>query len=290
MTDINQFSALLQRLAEGKKVIAVELDPPSDANNEKFIAGAEDLKDAGVDIITIADCPVGRPRMDSSILACKLKRELGIDVLPHMTCRDRNITATKALLLGLYAEGIRNILVVTGDPIIEADKDLVKTVFQFNSMGFAKFVTEMADTKLPGELGIFGALNINAANFSFELKRALEKEDCGVVGFLTQPVLTHQAFLNLQTAKRELNSYILGGIMPVVSEKNARYMNNEVGGINVDEKIIEMYVGLDRAEGEELAIKISSEIARRIEPYCDGLYLMTPFGRTGLIKEIIKRI
>ena len=79
--------------------------------------GARQLKAAGVDAVTIADCPVARVRVDSSMLAAKLRRELDIDPIPHMTCRDRNINATKALLLGLSAEEVRNVLVVTGDPI-----------------------------------------------------------------------------------------------------------------------------------------------------------------------------
>ena len=105
------------KLESGKKVIAVELDSPLNSDLTKFMDGAIRLKEHGVDIMTIADCPIARARMDSSILACKLKRELNMDVLPHLTCRDRNINATKALLLGLNAEGVDNVLVVTGDQI-----------------------------------------------------------------------------------------------------------------------------------------------------------------------------
>ena len=77
---------------------------------KNLLAGARTLREAGVDAITIADCPIARPCMDSSMLAAKLHRELGIDPIPHMTCRDRNINATKALLLGLSAEGVHNVL------------------------------------------------------------------------------------------------------------------------------------------------------------------------------------
>ena len=84
--------------------------------------GARQLEQAGADAITIADCPIGRARMDSSLLACKLSRELGIEALPHMTCRDRNVNATKALLLGLSMENVHNVLAVTGDPIPTGDR------------------------------------------------------------------------------------------------------------------------------------------------------------------------
>ncbi|MCD8344115.1 MAG: hypothetical protein LUC19_07015, partial [Oscillospiraceae bacterium] len=83
---------------------------------------------------------------------------------------------------------------------------------------------------------------------------------------------------------------ILGGIIPIVSARNARFMDSEINGINVDPRLTEMYEGLDRAEAEELAVKISAEIARRIFPAVDGYYLMTPFQRTGLITRILAQM
>ena len=136
----------------------------------------------------------------------------------------------------------------------------------------------------------FGALNVNALNFDIQLKMAKEKEEAGIKGFLTQPVLTPEAFENLKKARKELKGYILGGIIPVVSEKNARFMDNEINGINVDHTLFEMYAGLSREDAEDLAVKISSEIADRIAPFVDGFYLMTPFLRTGLMQRIINHI
>lgn len=266
----------------------MELDSPADADVVKFMKGAWELKGAGADIITIADCPIARARMDSSLLACKIRRELSMDALPHMTCRDRNLNATKALLFGLYAEGVRNILLITGDPIPTAERDEVKSVYQFNSRKLAAFVTSLAKKSLPGPFHLFGALNVNARNFDVQLRLAKEKAEKGMVGFLTQPVLTPRAFENLKRAREELDAYLLGGVIPVVSERNARFMDSEINGINVDPAITEQYVGKNRAEAEELAVEISSEIMRRISPYVDGYYLMTPFGRTGLIARIIE--
>ena len=106
----------LRKLNAGKKVIAIELDSPKDADLTGYLDGARRLQAAGADLLTIADCPIARARMDSSLVACRVHRELGLNVLPHMTCRDRNLNATKALLLGLYAEGVREVLAITGDP------------------------------------------------------------------------------------------------------------------------------------------------------------------------------
>ena len=284
-------SRFWDNIKTGKKVIAVELDPPADADLTKFMKGAQQLKQANVDIITIADCPIARARVDSSLLACKVHRELNMEALPHMTCRDRNLNATKALLLGLYAEGLRNALLVTGDPIPSAQRDEVKSVFQFNSRKLAAFVTSLSEQELPSPIHVFGALNVNAYNFDNQLKMAREKLNNGMVGFLTQPVLTKSALENLKIAHKELpEAYILGGIIPVVSAKNARFMDSEIHGINVDPRITEMYEGKDREEGEELAVKISSVIAQEIAPYVSGFYLMTPFMRTGLICRIIDKI
>ena len=142
-------SLFWEKLRKGEKVVAVELDPPANADLSKFMSGAWMLKGADVDIITIADCPIARARVDSSLLACKIRRELNMDALPHMTCRDRNLNATKALLMGLHAEGIRNILLVTGDPIPTAERDEVKSVYQFNSRKLASFAVSYTHLTLP---------------------------------------------------------------------------------------------------------------------------------------------
>jgi homocysteine S-methyltransferase len=228
--------------------------------------------------------------MDSSLLACKLRRELGIDPIPHMTCRDRNLNATKALLLGLSVEGVDNVLLVTGDPIPTAERSEVKSVFNFHSRKLATFVSELNRTELEHPFRIYGALNVNARNFAAELSRAKGKEAAGVTGFLTQPVLSPQAVENIKTARSELNGKILGGIIPVVSYRNACFMNSEIAGITVSEDIVERYRNKGREEAEELAVEISSEIAGKIAPYVDGFYLMTPFLRVNLMVRIMEEI
>ncbi len=280
---------LWEKLASGRKVVAVELDPPADADISRFMAGAWSLKAAGVDAITVADCPIARARMDSSILACRLRRELQIDPLPHMTCRDRNLNATKALLLGLSMEDIHNVLVVTGDPVPSAQRDEVKAVYNFNSRKLARFISGL-NAELDTPFRIYGALNLNANNFRVQLQLAQEKTAYGVGCFLTQPVLTQEALENLKLARQTLDAKILGGIIPVVSYRNACFMNSEVAGIKVAPEIVRLYEGKDRDEGEDLAVRISAEIARQIAPYVDGFYLMTPFQRTGLMVRILEQM
>lgn len=278
------------KLAAGRRVIAVELDPPADGNPLPFMEGARALRDAGADAVTIADCPIGRSRADSSLLACKLKRELGVEAIPHLTCRDRNLNATKALLLGLSMEGVRNILTVTGDPIPSADRDEVKSVFNFNSRMLAKYISGLNETVFPAPFRVYGALNLNARNFSVQLRLAREKEEHGVSAFLTQPVHSARALENLALAREQLRGKILGGIFPIVSYRNACFLNNEVTGIQICEELLALYRDADRERAEALALEVSTRIAEKMLPYVDGCYLMVPFHRVELVSEIMRRI
>ena len=286
--------AFLRKLRTGQRVIAVELDSPKDADLTAYLEGARRLQAAGADLLTIADCPIARARMDSSLVACRVHRELGMNVLPHMTCRDRNLNATKALLLGLYAEGVREVLAITGDPIPTAERDEVKNVYQFNSRKLAQYIVSLAGEgrEMPSPITVFGALNLNARNFEVELRRAAEKLENGMSGFLTQPLLSAQAVENLKKTRETLGerAKILAGILPVVSQRNAIFMENEVNGIHVDEAIIQKFEGLDRAAGEELGLEVSVQAAKAAAPYADGFYLMTPFNRVALMERLIARL
>ena len=284
----------LRKLRAGQRVIAVELDSPKDADLTAYLEGARRLQAAGADLLTIADCPIARARMDSSLVACRVHRELGMNVLPHMTCRDRNLNATKALLLGLYAEGVREVLAITGDPIPTAERDEVKNVYQFNSRKLAQYIVSLAGEgrEMPSPITVFGALNLNARNFEVELRRAAEKLENGMSGFLTQPLLSVQAVENLKKTRETLGerAKILAGILPVVSQRNAIFMENEVNGIHVDEAIIQKFEGLDRTAGEELGLEVSVQAAKAAAPYADGFYLMTPFNRVALMERLIARL
>ena len=292
--EVEKDDAFLRKLNAGQKVIAIELDSPKDADLTGYLESARRLQAAGADLLTIADCPIARARMDSSLVACRVHRELGLNVLPHMTCRDRNLNATKALLLGLYAEGVREVLAITGDPIPTAERDEVKNVYQFNSRKLAQYIVSLAGEgrEMPGPMTVFGALNLNARNFDVELRRAVQKLENGMSGFLTQPVLSAQAVENLKRTRETLGgkAKILAGIMPVVSQRNAVFMENEVNGIHVDDAIIQRFEGLDRAAGEELGLEVSVQAAKAAVPYADGFYLMTPFNRVALMERLIARL
>ena len=291
---VEKDDTFLRKLNAGEKVIAIELDSPRVADLSGYLDGARRLQAAGADLLTIADCPIAQARMDSSLVACRVHQELGMCALPHMTCRDRNLNATKALLLGLYAEGVREVLAITGDPIPTAERDEVKNVYQFNSRKLAQYIVSLAGEgrEMPSAMTVFGALNLNARNFDVELRRAVEKLENGMSGFLTQPVLSAQAVENLRKARQTLGerAKILAGIMPVVSQRNAIFMENEINGIHVEEDIIQRFASLDREQGEALGLEVSMQMARDALPYADGFYLMTPFNRVALMERLIARL
>lgn len=220
--------------------------------------------------------------------ALKLKYELDMEFVVHMTCRDRNLNATKAILLGMVSEDILNALVITGDPIPTAQKDEVKRVFNFNSSNLIGYIERLNRDSLPKRIEIGAGLNVNAYNFDLELNRAKKKIQNGATVFYTQPVISKKAITNIKKAKAELDAYILGGIMPLVSYRNAIFVHNEINGIQVEQDIIDNFKDLEKEEAQKLGIGISLEIMKEIEDYTDGFYLITPFQRTDIIVQILE--
>lgn len=282
---------VLYQLLENKKPILVEIDPPFDTKWEYMLKDAFLLKQAGADMITIADSPLAKARADSSILAAKLYREAGIPTMPHITCRDKNLLGIKAMLLGLHIEGVRNVLTITGDPIAHTERENIKGVFSINSSKLAGYISSLnSNVFCDEEFKIGGALNINAVNFEAELRRSFVKIQNGIGYFLTQAVYTDTGINNLIKATQTLNVPIFAGIMPLVGYKNAQFINNEVPGIEIEQEIIEMFKDKSREESERIGINLSIKSINKLYKHVAGFYLMTPLRRTHVICELIKEI
>lgn len=272
--------------------VAVELDPPANpAKSQDFFARAIQIRDAGADIITIADCPVGRARGDSSLLAAVLQQSYGIATMPHLTCRDRNLNATQALLLGLNMADVHNVLVVTGDPVPAAERERVKTVFQFNSVRMAEYIRELNQRDFASNpFAVSGALNVNAVNFAAELDHARRKVEAGIHTLLTQPVMDGRARENLIQAREVLGVPVLAGIMPVVSYKNAVFVNNEMGGITVPGDVLVAYENASREKASELAVEYALRNAQSVRGAADGYYIITTLGRADIVSPIVQEV
>ncbi|MFR2019627.1 MAG: hypothetical protein ACLS6G_03530 [Christensenellales bacterium] len=155
-----------------------------------------------------------------------------------MTCRDRNVNATKALLLGLSMENVHNVLAVTGDPIPTGDRGSVKSVYQFNSRVLAKFIRGLGESGEAEPFFVCGGLNINAVRFDLELERAKEKM-IRRVGFLTQPVLSEQAALHLELARDEFAARSSLAVCFGGQRENARFLHRKCS-ITVDEAVVRL--------------------------------------------------
>ena len=289
---INSPKDFSEKIKNKQFVIAVELDPPFNADVELMLENARICKESGVDVITIADSPMGRARVDSVMIAAKIKREVGIEVVPHVCCRDKNVNALKSVLLAGYAENIRNILAVTGDPIAMSDRNNIKSVFDLNSFKLMELITTMNKEVFAGApIHIGGALNLNGINPEVELTRMLKKMAMGASFFLTQPIFDDKVINLLPQIKDNGNTKILGGIMPLVSYRNAHFLNNEVAGIRIPEEIINKFdKNMGKEEAELLGIEIAVEIASKMKEHVQGFYFITPFNRVAMIMKIIKQL
>lgn len=285
---INSFK---EKLEENKEVIAVELDPPLDTDCSYIISAAKKAKLAGADIITIADSPLARTRAESIILAAKIKREVGIEVIPHLSCRDRNHIGIKSSLIGANIEDINNILVITGDPVALTDRGSYKGVFSFNSFELISFIHSLnieVFSNSPFYIG--GALNINTSNFESELDRAKKKIDNNAKLLLTQPIFTDTAVENLSLSRKSLDCKILTGILPVAGYKNALFLKNEVTGIDIPESLLDLLKDKTIDESNKISIDFCMNMVKKTIDICDGYYLITPLKKIDLVCDLLKKI
>lgn len=272
-----------------KKMIAVELAPPVDAQDEKVLEAAYRLKDSGVDILTFPDSPSGRTRVDSVLMAEKVKQETGLAVMPHICCRDKNAIAMRAMLLGAHINGIKNMLIITGDPIQSMVRQTVKSVFNFDSVGLMNIVKDMNEEMFSeSPIAYGGAINQGRKNLEVEIQRVQKKMEAGADFFLTQPVFSKEDADRVKRIKEETGARILCGIMPLISRRNALFMKNEVAGVPVTDALIERYPeDATKEEGEAVGIAIAKEMMAYTESFVDGYYFSFPFNRVYLLEKIL---
>lgn len=275
-----------------KKLIAVELAPPFGADDKKLLEAAHMLKGLGVDVLTFPDSPSGRTRIDSVLMAQKVKNVTGFEVMPHICCRDKNAIAMRSTFLGASINDINNFLIITGDPIPVMARQVVKSVFNFDSVGLMRIADEMNSEVLKDSpLTYGGAINQSRRRIESEIKRVQKKMEAGAEFFLTQPVFTAEDAERLRRVKEETGARILCGIMPLVSRKNALFMKNEISGVNVTDEVIERYPeNADREDGENVGVELAKEMIAATRDFADGYYFSFPFNRTYLLKRIIQEV
>lgn len=288
-------SAVLVKTAEAvnksqnsRKLIAVELAPPINANDEKILEAAHMLQQMHVDVVTFPDSPSGRTRVDSVLMAAKIKEETGLDVMPHICCRDKNAIAMRSMLLGAHINGIYNMLIMTGDPIPSLARENTKAVFNFDSVGLMKILKEMNEDVFPETpISFGGVINQGRRNLDVEISRVHKKMAAGAEFFLTQPTFCQENADRIRKIRENTGAKILCGIMPLISRKNALFMKNEIAGVPVTDEVIRRYPEqASREEGEAIGVAIAREMMEYTGDFVDGYYFSFPFNRVYLLQQI----
>ncbi|MDR3050856.1 MAG: bifunctional homocysteine S-methyltransferase/methylenetetrahydrofolate reductase [Oscillospiraceae bacterium] len=284
-------SRLSDGMAQGRFVTLAELEPPRHGDLSGFLQAAYRLQVAGVDALTVPDSPLARARMSSVLCGAQVMHSLGMETVPHLCCRDRNINALHGDLLGAHASGLRAVLAVTGDPIPESDRGHVHGVFNLTSAQLAGHISRMnRDLFADDPLTVGVAFHPGAAQPQVELKRLVQKQAQGARFVMTQP-LFDPAALSALDAARAMGLFVLAGIMPLVSLRNAQYMHNEVPGIRIpDAYLAHFEAGQSRDEAAAAGVAIAAEIAAWVRPHADGFYIMTPFQRADVVCALLERL
>ena len=282
----------ISKLERGEKVFVVELDAPFDAQMDKFSKGVYALKENGVDMITVSDSPLARSRADAALLAVYAKRLTDISVMPHVAMRDRNLIGLRSEILGVHANGLRDFLVITGDPVGPDNRGKITGVFDVNSIRFMEYLQHMNEEIFPDQPVYYGgALNYAGNNIRAIVGRMRKKMEAGCAYFLTQPIFSEEDVQRVIELKEMTGAKIICGLMPLVSYRNALFMKNEMPGIHVNDEILNRYdPEMSREEAEDTAVALCLDIAEALRGAADGFYLMTPFHRVGLVNRIINAI
>jgi len=259
----------------GKKfVITTELGPVKGVFADEALAKARSY--LALDGINIHDCPMGNLRINSIAMGTLLQNELHIETIPHFTCRDRSLLGTQADLLGAHAQGIRNILVTTGDPPKHGPYPS-KAVYDYNTSELIRLIKKMNNGLDYNEKEFGGktAFKIactalpTAKNLERELQRMTKKIAAGADFFQTQVVYDSEKAIRFLKEARKLDKPVLIGVMPLKSVKMARFLNTSVEGIDVPEEIIA------RMENEgTTGIEITCDFIRKIADHADGIHIM----------------
>jgi methionine synthase / methylenetetrahydrofolate reductase(NADPH) len=280
-------------------LVAVEMDVPRGLNLEKLLKGAQNLKEAGVDIINISDGARARLRMNPTAVCTLLQQQVGLEVTMHFACRDRNLLAVQSDLLGAHALGIRNILAVTGDPANIGDYPSATSVFDIDSIGLCQILKrfndgiDLAGYTVGTKTGftVCCAYNPNAIDQPGEDDRLRRKLDAGAECVYTQPVFDEEDADHALDICQKLGLPVLVGVLPLRSQRHAEFMNNEVPGIRIPDRLMQAISDApDDASALEIGLAESRKLSLHIAQGAAGLYLMPPFGNDQIARDVVAAI
>jgi len=279
-------------------VITVELDPPKGLDCSRVLEGCRALREAGADAINLAENPLARVRVGNIALADLIQREAGIEVIVHITCRDRNLIGLQSDLMGASLLGIRSILAVTGDPASMGEQSGASSVFDLNSVGLIGLLRDLnaglncAGNPIDRGAGftIGAAFNPNAQNIEAQVARLRKKIANGAMFVQTQPLFDPHRLETMLAMTKDLGIPLLPGILPLVSERNTEFLHNEVPGITIPDEIRKRMRGKTREAGKREGLDIAREFIDRARPNVGGFYIIPPFGNHGVAAELVTYI
>lgn len=295
---LQEKSRWAQKIAQGQMVSSVELLPPSTVLPGKILERSTALKDAGVDAINIPDGPRASARMSAILTAVMIEQKVGIETVLHYTCRDRNLLGMQSDMMGAHAIGLRNMLLVTGDPPKLGNYPDATGVFDIDAIGLTNMVHQLnGGLDLGGRpIGEPTALTIGVGvnpvhrDFDYEMKRFKYKVEAGAEWAITQPVFDLRAlykFLN-HIEKEQIKIPIIAGIWPLLSYRNAQFMNNEVPGVVIPEEIMKrMESPKSPDDAKKVGVEIAQTMVEELGSDVQGIQVSAPFGRIDLALQVL---
>ena len=279
-------------------VVTVELDPPKGLDCSKVLAGSRALKEAGADAINLAENPLARVRMGNLALASLVRREVGIEVIAHVTCRDRNLIGLQSDLMGASLLGVTSILAVTGDPASLGEEAGASSVFDLNSFTLIKLLSDLnrGVNALGSPIGagtgftIGAAFNPNGQKMEVQVARLAKKVANGACFAQTQPIYDLARFEQMMEQTGHLGIPILPGVLPLVSGRNAEFLHNEVPGIVIPDQIRARMAGKVGEDGVREGLAIAREFIEAAIGRVGGFYLIPPFGKYEIAVELVRFI
>jgi len=287
-------SDFARKLAAGQFVASVELDPPRGVDADKLVQGAVMLKQAGVDAINIADSPLATARMSPLALAVLIRQQVDIEILLHVSCRDRNLLGLLSECMGAHALAVRHMLCVTGDPPALGDYPGAQGVFEVDSIGLCAVLRRLNrgedanGKRLPfrTEFAISCAVNPTAVDLAKEIDRFHRKVDAGAQYALTQP-LYDPADLDRFVERARPAIPLLVGVLPLRNGRHAHFIHHEVPGMAIPQAVRDRMAAAGE-RGPEEGVAIAREFLAEVRQSAAGCYLMPPFNKFEMAVDVLR--
>jgi len=288
-------SQLAKKICTGEFVTSVEIVPPKGCDASKMLDSVGLLKQAGISAVNVPDGPRAQSRMGVLAVSTLIEQRVGIEAVVHYCCRDRNLLGMTSDLLGAAALGLRNLLVITGDPPKMGPYPEATAVFDIDSIGLVNMVNrlnnglDIGGNPIGGPTSFYIGVGVNpsAVDLDYELRRFEWKVEAGAEFAITQPTFDVRQLESFLRRIEGCRIPIIAGIWPLVSYRNAEFLANEVPGVVVPESVLErMHRVSDKDAAREEGLAIARETLQEIRHMVQGVQVSAPFGRVQYALDV----